>query len=551
MALWWISDGVGTSQLHALLVAVALCMLGVFACFIVVPAVSEWIKTWLALRPVPGPWDGVPFWFSAVAYWKKSRECSVKDATVGLFSVICELCETYKGKTFKTYIGMLPIVVLHTPEAVEPLLSSKDNLAKPDMYNFIAAWLGPNNLLTSRGEPWRQKRKVFTPAFHARVLDIYMDVFHSNSEAFVDQIERSMRTSPNEPFCCFKGLQKCFVDIMARVCMGVELHTQKDERNFFGNCFNRLSYLTAVRGCRPWLWMQQVYDLTKEGKVFKSTVQKMQKFSYSVLRERKEWLLKNHSTNTDIGLKKDSTAFESPSLFLDSLLSYNIRDPSYSIEEVKNDVDSIIFAGTDSTASGVSWTIYLLGLHPSKLANVHEELDRVLGRDKDGVISSEDLLQLNYLECCLKESLRLYPPFPLFGRKLEHDMIIDGYHLPEGLTCFVNLYSLHRDPRHFRQPDSFLPERFLSEEFAQRHPYSYVPFSAGPKNCLGQRFFMQEAKLLLAKVLSKFTVESTTPVEELKITYEVVLKARGSLRVWFRNRNLEESEQASQNDTVL
>ncbi|KAH7982599.1 hypothetical protein HPB52_006105 [Rhipicephalus sanguineus] len=130
-------------------------------------------------------------------------------------------------------------------------------------------------------------------------------------------------------------------------------------------------------------------------------------------------------------------------------------------------------------------------------------------------------------------------------------MIIDGYHLPEGLTCFVNLYSLHRDPRHFRQPDSFLPERFLSEEFAQRHPYSYVPFSAGPKNCLGQRFFMQEAKLLLAKVLSKFTVESTTPVEELKITYEVVLKARGSLRVWFRNRNLEESEQASQNDTVL
>lgn len=459
--------------------------------------------------------------------------------------MICELCETYKGKTFKTYIGMLPIVILQTPEAVEPLLSSKDNLAKPDIYNFIAAWLGPSNLLTSRGEPWRQKRKVFTPAFHARVLDIYMDVFHSNSEVFVNQIEQFIRSHPNEPFCCFKGLQKCFVDIMARVCMGVELHTQKDERNFFGNCFNRLSYLTAVRGCRPWLWMQQVYDLTKEGKVFKSTVQKMQMFSYSVLRERKEWLLKNNSVCTDISQRKGSAAFDSPSLFLDSLLSYSIRDPSYSIEEVKNDVDSIIFAGTDSTASGVSWTIYLLGLHPSKLAKVHEELDRVLGGDADGVISSDDLLQLNYLECCLKESLRLYPPFPLFGRKLEHDMIIDGYRLPEGLTCFVNLYSLHRDPRHFRQPDSFLPERFMSEEFAQRHPYSYVPFSAGPKNCLGQRFFMQEAKLLLAKVFSKFSVQSTKPVEELKITYEVVLKARGSLRVWFRERNSSDAQRSS------
>ncbi|XP_037560010.1 cytochrome P450 4V2 [Dermacentor silvarum] len=553
MALRWISHSfVGTSHLHALLVAVALCLLGLLVCFVVVPATAEWIKTWLALRPLPGPWDGVPFWFSAVAYWNKSREYSAKDAAVGLFSVICELCETYKGKTFKAYMGMLPIVVLHTPEAVEPLLSSKDNLAKPDMYNFIAAWLGPNNLLTSRGEPWRQKRKIFTPAFHARVLDTYMDVFHSNSEGFVHQIEQFMQSYPNEPFGCFKGLQKCFVDIMARVCMGVELHTQQDKRNFFGNCFNRLSYLTAIRGCRPWLWMQQVYDMTKEGKVFKSTVQKMQMFSYSVLRVRKEWLLKNHSTNTkDMNLKRDSTPSESPSLFLDALLAWNIRDPAYSIEEIKNDVDSIIFAGTDSTASGVSWTIYLLGLHPSKLAKVHEELDRVLGRDKDGVIRSDDLLQLNYLECCLKESLRLYPPFPLFGRKLEHDMIIDGYRLPKGLTCFVNLYSLHRDPRHFRQPDSFFPERFLGEEFAQRHPYSYIPFSAGPKNCLGQRFFMQEAKLLLAKVLSKFSVESTKPVEELKITYEVVLKARGSLRVWFRTRNAADVEHSPQNCTAL
>ncbi|XP_054919477.2 cytochrome P450 4V2-like, partial [Dermacentor andersoni] len=263
--------------------------------------------------------------------------------------------------------------------------------------------------------------------------------------------------------------------------------------------------------------------------------------------------------------------------------------------------------GTDSTASGVSWTIYLLGLHPSKLAKVHEELDRVLGRDKDGVIRSDDLLQLNYLECCLKETLRLYPPFPLFGRKLEHDVVIDriapspshgvllllpvvvahfdilmckprvaalprvpdqenakrlqrrslrsfaadGYRLPEGLTCFVNLYSLHRDPRHFRQPDSFLPERFLGEEFAQRHPYSYIPFSAGPKNCPGQRFFMQEAKLLLAKVFSKFSVESTKPADEIKITYEVVLKARGSLRVWFRTRNVADAGQSPQNCTAL
>ncbi|KAH9360628.1 hypothetical protein HPB48_007551 [Haemaphysalis longicornis] len=266
----------------------------------------------------------------------------------------------------------------------------------------------------------------------------------------------------------------------------------------------------------------------------------MQKFSYAVLSERKRQLLENPPASLkDKGAKITTTMPESSSLFLDALLSHNIKDPAYSFQDIKNDIDSIIFAGTDSTASGVSWTIYLLGLYPCKLAKLQEELDRVLGWDSCRTIALEDLLQLHYLECCLKESLRLYPPFPLFGRMLEKDTVIDGYSLPEGVTCFVDLYSLHRDPRHFPEPELFVPERFL-DDCGLRHPYSYIPFSAGPKSCLGkfrQRFFMLEAKLLLAKVLSKFSVVPTRPVDQLKISYEVVLKARGKLRVWFYERN--------------
>ncbi|KAH9360627.1 hypothetical protein HPB48_007552 [Haemaphysalis longicornis] len=124
------------------------------------------------------------------------------------------------------------------------------------------------------------------------------------------------------------------------------------------------------------------------------------------------------------------------------------------------------------------------------------------------------------------------------------------------------MYSLHRNSEYFSDPDSYIPERFLSKEVRDRHPFSYVPFSGGPKNCLGkkkyhiasrqlhalmalflplfppgQRFAQMEAKTMLAKVFRKYSLESTRPISQLKITYEMILKARGGLRIWFRERS--------------
>ncbi|CAN7992527.1 unnamed protein product [Ixodes pacificus] len=225
------------------------------------------------------------------------------------------------------------------------------------------------------------------------------------------------------------------------------------------------------------------------------------------------------------------------------LLRAHLQDNKYTEEDVKKDIDTAFGAGNDTTTSATCWTLYLLGLNSKIQAKVHHELDEILGRDTDQEITTDDLGRMKYLECCLKEGLRLYPSFPYIGRVLDYDLEIDGYKIPKGVSCIVNIYSLHRNPEHFKDPEEFVPDRFMGHETTRRHPFSYIPFSGGPKNCLGQRFATVESKLLLAKVLSKFTIESTRPLDQIKVTFEVIIRARGGHQVWLRRRTQMDSFQ--------
>ncbi|KAH7978106.1 hypothetical protein HPB49_004486 [Dermacentor silvarum] len=488
-----------------------------------------------ALRPLPGPC----FWYSIRTYWQKSRSNAVKDATSVFFQIICDVSQQYRGTTFKAYLGITPVVILHTPDAAQTLLTSKTNLRKPVVYNFLASWLGDHNILTAVGDSWRFKRRLMTPAFHFKVLDDYISSFNYNGTLLVERVDRLTAKHPGEPIPAFRLSQNCALDVTTKVLMGVDLDSQLDTTEpTFANHFNMLMFLIGVRIFRPWMWPDALYERTYEGRLYHKSIREMEKYTLEVLERRKGKLQQIAeelgSVPGDYGGEGDDRAQDS--VIVDRFLKAHLQDSRYSIDEVKKDIDSLLFAGTDTTTSAVGWAFYMLGLHPKVLARVHQELDDIFGSDTERDITGDDLKRMKYLDICFKESLRLFPPAPIIGRVLDEDLVVDGYKIPKGVTCFVNIYSLHRNPECFKDPDLYIPERFLTPEVRNRHPFSYIPFSGGPKNCLGQRFALLEAKTLLAKVLRKYTLESTRPVSELRITYEVILKARGGLRIWFRNR---------------
>ena len=165
-------------------------------------------------------------------------------------------------------------------------------------------------------------------------------------------------------------------------------------------------------------------------------------------------------------------------------------------------------AGTDTSSSTVEWAIAELIRHPKILAQVKEELDRVVGRDS--LVSELDLAQLSYLQAVVKETFRLHPSTPLsLPRIAAESCEINGYHIPEGTTLLVNVWAIARDPAEWTDPLEFRPERFLpggekAQVDVRGNDFEVIPFGAGRRICAGMSLGLRMVTLLTASLVHAF-----------------------------------------------
>jgi len=200
------------------------------------------------------------------------------------------------------------------------------------------------------------------------------------------------------------------------------------------------------------------------------------------------------------------------------------------------EVDTFMFEGHDTTATNISFTFWLLATHPDVQTRCQEELDSIFGEDPDRPATSQDIASMKYLDTVLKESLRLYQSVPIISRRLGEDVEIEGHLIPANTNIILGKFLLHRDPKTFPNPDKFDPERFSLENQKGRHAYSYVPFSAGPRNCIGQKFATMEEKVMVSSVLRKYKLRSTMKVEEIPLLVEIILRPKSGLRISLEKR---------------
>jgi cytochrome P450 len=182
--------------------------------------------------------------------------------------------------------------------------------------------------------------------------------------------------------------------------------------------------------------------------------------------------------------------------FLATLLETPMSD-----RQVCDEVIANYTTGNAVTVSGLLWTFYLLAQHPEAAARVQAELDSVLAGRLPTV---EDLPRLEFARMVIAESMRLYPPAWTIGRRVVQEYSIAGVRLRAGALVLVSPYVMHRDGRYFSEPLRFVPERWTPDATTQRPQFSYIPFSAGPRGCLGEHLAWMEMLLVLATIAQQW-----------------------------------------------
>ncbi|KAL9180995.1 hypothetical protein ACHAXT_009800 [Thalassiosira profunda] len=190
-------------------------------------------------------------------------------------------------------------------------------------------------------------------------------------------------------------------------------------------------------------------------------------------------------------------------------------------KDLLDEAITLLFAGQDTSAATLSWTLHLLSLHPDKQEKVADEVLAVVGQSETNGISKSMISQLPYLDAVIKESMRLYPVAPFIVRKLTSDVTIPmdanddctnkTISLPASMFACIWIYALHRNPKLWHRADDFLPERWIDPELQKRdlgqQEYgAYIPFAAGPRNCLGQPLAHVILRILLARIMRKYVV---------------------------------------------
>ncbi|NXG80909.1 CP4V2 protein, partial [Baryphthengus martii] len=505
----------GTGVITLLVTVVTLCSL---------PSLVDYWKRWRVMKPIAGIGPCYPLLGNALLLDRGGE---------GFFKQLQFYTEKFRScPLLKLWLGPLAVLLLYHPDSVEVILNNSKHIEKSFLYKFLHPWLG-TGLLTSTGDKWRSRRKMITPTFHFTILTDFLEVMNEQGSILVEKLEKHV---DKEPFDVFLDITLCALDIICETAMGKNVGAQKNKDSEYVRAVYKMSDLIHERQKSPWLWFDPVYVLFKAGREHERNLKILHNFTDTVIAEKAAELENIKQTKGNADSNCEGSGSKKRKAFLDMLLSATDDEGNkLSHRDIREEVDTFMFEGHDTTAAGMNWALYLLGHNPEAQKKVHRELDEVFGHT-ERPITMDDLRKLHYLECVVKEALRLFPSVPMFARALREDCYIRGYKIPKGTNVMVVTYALHRDPNIFPDPEEFRPERFFPENCKGRHPYAYVPFSAGPRNCIGQRFAQMEEKVLLAYILRRFWVESCQKPEELGIAGELILRPNNGIWIKLKRR---------------
>nr|XP_035141924.2 cytochrome P450 4F2 isoform X1 [Callithrix jacchus] len=440
--------------------------------------------------------------------------------------VLTQLVATYP-QGFKVWMGPFTLIIrLCHPNIIRSVINASAAIAPKDevFYGFLKPWLG-DGLLLSAGDKWSRHRRMLTPAFHFNILKPYMKIFNESVNIMHGKWQR-LASEGSARLDMFEHISLMTLDSLQKCVFSSDSHCQEKPSEYIAAILE-LSALVVKRHQHLLLHTDFLYYLTPDGRRFRRACRLVQDFTDAVIRERRR-TLPSQGVDDLLQIKAKSKTLD----FIDVLLLSKDEDgKELSDEDIRAEADTFMFEGHDTTASGLSWVLYHLAKHPEYQERCRQEVQELLKGREPKEIEWDDLARLPFLTMCMKESLRLHPPVPAVSRCCTQDIALpDGRVIPKGVICLISVFGTHHNPAVWPDPEVYDPFRFDPENIKERSPLAFIPFSAGPRNCIGQAFAMAEMKVVLALTLLRFRV--LPDHMEPRRKPELVLRAEGGL--WLR-----------------
>ncbi|KAL2895048.1 Cytochrome P450 81E8 [Bienertia sinuspersici] len=396
------------------------------------------------------------------------------------------ICTTY-GEILLLKLGVRKILLISSPSAVEECLVKNDTIFADRPDTLVGRLLHYNNTsiaFSPYNNHFRTLKKLMTQeVFSSTKIPLFSGIRQDECRFLVRDLWQEATSDDEKPtrVNMNQGFNDFALNVMTRMTAG------KSQAKQFSDIIREGSVLSAADNPGDFLPMLRFMFSGLEKKMV-AWMDKTDNFYQRLLDERKSMAYKDGNK-----------------AIIDVLISAQQHDPLFFTNEViKGMVMVLILAGADTTAATIEWAMSLLLNHPEALKKAQQEVDEVVGHDR--IMNEEDVSKLPYLHNIVNETLRMYPPTPvLLPHEASEDTTVCGYHVPQGTMLMVSLWTIHRDPKIWSDPEKFVPERFEDKEGESL--YKLLPFGLGRRACPGYAMGKRAVCLVLGSILQCFDVE--------------------------------------------
>ncbi|XP_028264937.1 cytochrome P450 3A40 [Parambassis ranga] len=443
---------------------------------------------------IPGP-KPVPFFGTMLAYRKG-------------FTHFDEQCFKKYGKTWGIYDGRQPVLCITDSNMIKAVLVK-------ECYSFFTnrrnlRLNGPlyDAVSIAEDDQWRRIRSVLSPSFTSGRLKEMFDIMKHHSTNLVSSMKK--KADKDEPLELKEFFGPYSMDIVTSTAFSVDIDSLNNPTDpFVTNIkkmlkFDFFSPLFLIVAFFP--FMGPVFE-KMEFSFFPTSVTD---FFYAALKK-----IKSNRENS-----KQPSRVDFLQLMIDSQKSNNPtgveQDKGLSDHEILSQAMIFLFAGYETTSSSLTFLAYNLATNPEVMKTLQQEVDATF--PNQAPVQYQAMMQMEYLDCVINESLRLYPIAARLERVAKATVEINGFVIPKGMVVMVPMWPLHRDPDVWPEPEKFKPERFSKENEETIDPYTYMPFGIGPRNCIGMRFAIMLMKLAIVEVLQRY---SFSVCKETEVPFEM------------------------------